>query len=202
MELEYKWALSENADPKRTLAIAELLGPLVKGRGEIQMRSHYFDTKDGMIKSLKGALRMRAENERTVCCLKLPVENQGGYALRHEFEVEAPDIAEGIARLKSTEAPLDVLEKLEVADLVEECRIEFSRDAFQLESKGASTFKAELSVDRGTMYHEGRSCTFQEMELEFKDGDEQAFHRLAAKIQKTGYLEPQSRSKLERAMSV
>lgn len=202
MELEYKWALAPNADPKRTLAIAELMGPLVRGRAEIAMSSHYFDTADGLIEHSKGALRMRGENERSVCCLKLPVESEGGCARRQEFEVEAESLEQGIELLKRTDAPAELLDALDGAELVETCSIDFTRDAFQLEAKEEPVFSAELAIDRGTMRHEGRSCGFQEMEFELKGGDEGAFHALAAKIQKAGFLEPLTRSKLERALKV
>ena len=160
-------------------------------------------------------LRIRRENERSVCCLKVPV-NEGGCAVRHEFEVEAADIREGLTALQQAGAPADICEQLAAADLIAACETQFERRAFALEVPAGAVelpadadsttpapsepFAAELAFDEGVLRREGREQPLHEMELEHKGGSLEAFHAFATKLEATLGLAREPLSKHARAM--
>ena len=68
MEKEYKWRADELLLNRALLWASSRIGSQSR---TIRMESSYFDTADGMMRNKKAALRLRRENERTVCCMKL-----------------------------------------------------------------------------------------------------------------------------------
>ena len=68
MEKEYKWRADELLLNRALLWASSRIGSQSR---TIRMESSYFDTADGMLRNKKAALRLRRENERTVCCMKL-----------------------------------------------------------------------------------------------------------------------------------
>ena len=213
MEIEYKWGLQAAEGSRKALDAAELIAPYVRGVQGISMHAVYYDTAGGLTGQLGVGLRIRRENERSVCCLKVPV-NEGGCAVRHEFEVEAADIREGLAALQQAGAPADVCEQLAAADLIAACETQFERRAFALEVPAGAVelpagadapapsepFAAELAFDEGVLRREGREQELREMELEHKGGSLAAFHAFAAQLEATLGLAREPLSKHARAM--
>ena len=73
MEKEYKWRADELLLNRALLWASSRIGSQSR---TIRMESSYFDTADGMLRNKKAALRLRRENERTVCCMKLRGEEE------------------------------------------------------------------------------------------------------------------------------
>lgn len=207
MEIEYKWDLQAAEGSRLALDAAEGIAPYVKGVRGISMHATYYDTPDGLVASMRGGLRLRKENDDSVCCLKLERRDEDGCAVRQEYEVSADDIRAGIAALPSTGAPADVCEQLLASELEVLCETQFERRAFTLEvagdtPDGADAFSAELAFDEGALRRQGREQGLREMELEYKSGSLEAFHAFAEGLQDKLGLEPQPLSKLARAMRV
>ena len=213
MEIEYKWDLQAAEGSRKALDAAELIAPYVRGVQGISMHAIYYDTAGGLTGQLGVGLRIRRENERSVCCLKVPV-NEGGCAVRHEYEVEAADIREGLAALQQAGAPAGLCEQLATANLIAACETQFERRAFALEvpagavelpanvdvATASEPFAAELAFDEGVLRREGREQELREMELEHKGGSLAAFHALAAQLEATLGLAREPLSKHARAM--
>ena len=54
------------------------------------MESSYFDTADGLLKEHQAALRLRRENDRSVCCMKLRnTDTPDGMRAHEEYQCEA-----------------------------------------------------------------------------------------------------------------
>ena len=179
------WALNRDADSAKM----------------IEMDARYFDTADGALSAEKTALRLRRENEDSVCCLKLrggeTAEN--GLHAHAEYECKATCIAEGLAALPERGAPIELCTRLRTMKLVEICRISFSRYTVMLRQDGAL---AELALDRGRMTVNGRSMPLCEIELEYKDGPEEAFLAMGQMLMQEFRLRPQPLSKLARARAL
>ncbi len=79
MEKEYKWRADELLLNRALLWASSRIGSQSR---TIRMESSYFDTADGMLRNKKAALRLRRENERTVCCMKLRGEEESTDGLR------------------------------------------------------------------------------------------------------------------------
>ena len=68
MEKEYKWRADEKLLGQALLWASSRIGSQSR---TINMESSYFDTADGLLKEHQAALRLRRENDRSVCCMKL-----------------------------------------------------------------------------------------------------------------------------------
>lgn len=198
VEIEYKWDMP--SDEKR-----DQLLDLLRERGElgqadsIRMHARYYDTEDGYIQNIRGGLRTRTENERSICCLKLSAGGNGGFRTRQEYEVEADDVFEGLRLLKSVGAPEDICDDLASRKLEAHCETNFLRTEYDFRNR---EFEAKLALDSGFMERQGRQAPISEIEFEFVGGSEEAFHGFADDLAKDCELAVQPKSKLARAASL
>lgn len=198
MEREFKW------DAFGALQDAVLMWALdqdADGAKMTEMDARYFDTADGALSAEKTALRLRRENEESVCCLKLRggESAENGLHAHAEYECPATCIAEGLSILPERGAPLELCSRLRGMTFVETCRITFSRYTVMLRRGGAV---AELALDRGWMSAGGRGAPLCEIELEHKDGPEEAFLAMGQRLMREFRLRPQPLSKLARARAL
>ena len=202
MEQEYKWKLPGHLDTE-TLLQTKLISETMREQKTTVMKAVYYDTTDHVFSSLKGGLRLREENERRVCCLKLQSRSEGACTMREEYEAEAPDIQTGLSILLE-QHPLEELRRCLIGkELMELCRTEFIRNSCQLDiTSHEGTCRGELAIDTGKLMRETRSAPLSELEFEYLDGDLSAFHSFAAELERTFGLEKQPLSKLARAMKV
>ncbi|MDO4182211.1 MAG: hypothetical protein Q4E12_01180, partial [Coriobacteriia bacterium] len=148
-----------------------------------------------------GGLRLRQENDASVCCLKLSADAGYGFKQRQEFEVSAPTIREGLQALPGAGAPADVCAQLLAEGVQETCYTHFTRQATLVQwREGEASVTAELAFDQGTLGHSTASAPLREVELEYKDGSVELFHTLAARLEDNLHLVPQPLSKLARAL--
>lgn len=198
MEIEYKWNLPDDGVAKGMLA-SDIIAGAVAGSRTIDMRATYFDTPAQDVYALHGGLRIRRENDRSICCLKLSAHDADDCKTRREYEVEAADIIEGLEKLPNAGAPEDVCARFIAGGPKPTCETVFSRKAYEL---AHNDFRAELAIDLGELRHDGKVASIHEIELEFAGGSEEAFHEFAHELQRKFSLEPQPLSKLARAITL
>lgn len=162
------------------------------GFSPIEMETTYYDTFDGKLRNLRWMLRRRMENGKSVCTLKTP--GQGDR--RGEWETEAPGIMSGVPALCREGAPMELM-ALCVSGLTQVGGARFTRQAALLEIPGA---KLELALDRGVLFGSGRESALLEIELELKEGSEEALVAFTRNFALRYGLEPESRSKFARVM--
>ena len=197
MEKEYKWRADEYLLGQALMWASSRIGSQSR---TIHMQSQYFDTLDGLLRQQQGALRLRRENERSVCCLKLCNENTpDGMRAHEEYQCDAKTVQEGLHALPDKGAPRDLCEQALAAQLEMICNVDFRRCAVLLQ-EGDTV--CELALDEGTLRHGGRTAPLCEIELEYVAGGEQAFHDLAAELADQLELVPEPESKLARAMKL
>ncbi len=198
MEYEFKWSI-DGADAFDGLVNSKLVAPLITSQDVAEMEAVYYDTFDGQIAKAHGGLRMRRENGDMVCCLKLSPQSgyDGAYVAREEYQCYAPDIRSGMLNLPSVGAPQDFCDQILKSDLTELGRTQFTRHIFLLTFEGSTS---ELAFDTGKISHRGRTMPICEVELEYKDGSQDDFSRLALKLQEAFDLTPQPLSKLARML--
>lgn len=198
MEQEYKWQI-----PLHTLtALADYLHGL-PGRQRhdtLHMAAVYYDTPDGLLKKQGGALRLRQENDRSVCCMKRTLKRDGAQAIREEYETEAQSVEDGLKRLPEAGAPKDLCILLSYQTLCELGRTDFVRNCYLFVFDGDAPFTAELAFDVGALGAADRMQPFEELELELKSGDADAFDAYARSLERRFALIPQPLSKLARAI--
>ena len=160
----------------------------------ISMETTYYDSLDGKLGLLRWTLRRRMENGKSVCPLKTPAEG----ASRNEWEVECGDIADAIEPLLLQGAPRQLL-LLCAGGLKESCGARFTRLAGKIEVDGAAV---ELALDQGVLLGGGQELPFAEVEIELKEGSEEAAVRFAEAIAAQRNLKPEPRSKVVRARAL
>ena len=185
-EFELKYAASGDV----LAALQAQYGP---GR-TIRMESTYFDTVDHRLSQARMTLRLRLENNESVCTLKTPLPDGS----RGEWECPATNIDSGIAALLALGAP-ETLKQIAKDGLIPVCGAAFTRCAIDLPTQDGS---AELALDQGILTGGGKDLPLQEVEIELKSGSEEATLALAAQIAETYGLQSESKSKFRRAMDL
>ena len=202
MEQEYKWILPAELDTEE-LFKSSLISNSITEQKTITMKAIYYDTDNHLFSSLRGGLRLREENERRGCCLKLSSKVEGACTLREEYEVDAPDIQAGLAALLEQYSLDELKQRIDKQKLLETCRTEFIRKSFLLEiTSGTEICRGELAVDTGSLMREDRRALLSELEFEYLDGSVSLFHTFASGLERTFHLEKQPLSKLARALNV
>ncbi len=202
MEQEYKWKLPHGLDIENLLN-TPLLSTVTRAQNTTTMKAIYYDTENHLFSTLRGGLRLREENERQVCCLKLQARSEGACTMREEYEVEAPDIQTGLATLLEQYTLDELRQQISGQKLIELCRTEFVRNSCLLEiTSHEDICRGELAIDTGTLICETRSAPLAELEFEYLDGNLSTFHSFATELEHTFALEKQPLSKLARAMAV
>lgn len=188
MGREFELKYTATADIHRALQAA--FGPFQT----VVMETTYFDTPDSRFSAGKMTLRLRRENDRTLCTLKthLPDGSRG------EWECAAENIAAGLAGLLDAGAPADAIH-LADAGLIPVCGARFTRLVTQLPTADGI---AELALDAGIVLGGGKEAPLCEVELEKKSGSDQAVLALASQIAEAYGLQVEPKSKFRRALNL
>ncbi|MCQ2417199.1 MAG: HAD-IA family hydrolase [Oscillospiraceae bacterium] len=197
MEQEFKW----NINSASLTALAKHLHEMPEriARDSLHMQAIYYDTANDAVRTNGAALRIRRENDRSVCCMKKTVVREGAKAIREEYETEADTLKEGLEKLPEAGAPKDFCIFLQQQNLVEIARTDFIRNCYLIAPDNA--FTAEFAIDVGKLGGNGNMVHFEEIELELKDGDAAAFEAYAQMLEQKFALTPQCDSKLGRALA-
>lgn len=161
---------------------------------EIRMETTYFDTPDGALSSRHMTLRLRRENDETICTLKTPLPDGS----RGEWECHTADIYDGIRALIAMGAP-KLLAGLTINGVTERCGARFTRLAAQIPTADGM---AELALDSGILLGCGKETPLCEVEIELKSGSEAAAVALAQSLAAQYDLQAESKSKFRRAMDL
>ena len=157
----------------------------------ISMETTYYDTFDLKLAMHHWTLRRRMENGVSVCTFKRPHQDGG----RGEWEVEAPNIIEGVMQLCQAGADWELM-RCAAGGLMEVCGARFTRLAKTLAVSGATV---ELALDRGAVLGGGREAPISEVEVELKAGSREAAEAFARELVSRFGLEPEPLSKFRRA---
>ena len=160
----------------------------------ISMETTYYDAPEGALGKLRWTLRRRMENGVSVCTLKVPLPDGS----RGEWEAQCGNIESGIDALCAAGAPKDLLNYTQNG-LREVCGARFTRLAGLIELDGCTV---ELALDEGFLLGGGRELPFTEVEVELKDGSEDAVVAFAEKIAAEFGLRPEPKSKFRRALDL
>ena len=157
----------------------------------IAMETTYYDNVAGDFSRLKWTFRRRMENGISVCTLKTPMKGLG----RAEFEVECSNLPEAVPQLLEQGAPAE-LTALVAGGIAPSCGARFTRLAGLLELPGCT---AELALDEGVLLGGGKELPFTEVEVELKEGSEDAAVAFAEGLAAELGMKPEPRSKVARA---
>jgi inorganic triphosphatase YgiF len=185
-----EFELKFRADSDTIAAIREKYGEFTP----ISMETTYYDTADLKLAFHHWTLRRRMENGVSVCTFKRP----GGDGSRSEWEVEAASIMEGVMKLCQAGADWELM-RITAGGLMETCGARFTRLAAPLEIPGG---RVELALDQGVLLGRGKELPFAEVEVELKEGDDQAAIAFAKALAEEFGLTEEPKSKFVRAMTL
>ena len=160
----------------------------------ITMETTYYDSLDGRLGDRHWTLRRRMENGVAVCTLKVPGQGFGC----GEWETACDDIFKALPMLMAMDAPKELAE-LTAGGLKEFCGARFTRLAGLVEAEGCTV---ELALDQGYLLGGGKELFFSEVEVELKDGNEDAAVAFGEALAQEMNLKPESRSKVARARAL
>ena len=160
----------------------------------ITMETTYYDSLDGRLGDRHWTLRRRMENGVAVCTLKVPGQGFGC----GEWETECDDIFKALPLLMAMDAPKE-LKELTAGGLKEFCGARFTRLAGLVEAEGCTV---ELALDQGYLLGGGKELFFSEVEVELKEGSEEAAVAFGEALAREMNLHPESRSKVARARAL
>ena len=160
----------------------------------ISMETTYYDTPLLALRSRRWTLRRRLENGVSVCTVKTPLPDGS----RGEWEVEAPDISEGLPKLIALGAP-EELSQIVRDGVAPFCAARFVRLAKLLPTQDGTV---ELALDKGVLLGGGKELPFAEVEVELKSGSDRAAEAFAQTLAAEFGLSVQPKSKLARAMAL
>jgi inorganic triphosphatase YgiF len=185
-----EFELKFRADAAVISAIREKYGDFIP----ISMETTYYDTFDLKLALHRWTLRRRMENGISVCTFKRPHADGG----RGEWEVEAGSIMEGVMQLCKAGADWELM-RCASGGLMEVCGARFTRLAKTLAVPGGTV---ELALDEGILLGKGKELPFAEVEVELKDGSDEAAVAFAQALAEEFALTEESRSKFVRAMAL
>jgi len=160
----------------------------------ISMETTYYDTFDLKLALHRWTLRRRMENGVSICTFKRPHDDGG----RDEWEVEANSIMEGVMQLCKAGADWELM-RCASGGLMEVCGARFTRLAKTLEVPGGIV---ELALDEGVLLGRGKKLPFAEVEIELKEGSDEAAVVFAKALAEEFTLTEEPRSKFVRAMAL
>lgn len=158
------------------------------------METTYYDTPGGELGRLRWTLRRRYENGRSVCTIKTPAPGGG----RGEWELECSDILEAIPELCKLGAPAE-LPNFTRDGLEAVCGAKFTRQLQVIRLEGCTV---ELALDSGVLTAGSREKKLSELEVELKDGSEEAAAAYAKSLAAKYGLRPEKKSKFRRALEL
>ena len=178
-------------------AAAEQIAAIRAKFGEftsISMETTYYDTPGLELRQRHWTLRRRFENGKSVCTVKTPLEDGS----RGEWELECGDIEAAIPELCKLGVPEELL-FLTAKGVSPFCGARFTRLAKTVESDDCTV---ELALDQGALIGGGKELPFAEVEVELKDGSQDAAVMFARILAAEFGLTPEPKSKLLRAMEL
>ncbi len=198
MEIEAKFAVSDAETFQRLQAIDRLAGlPLSEGRVQ-RVRDTYLDTRDRRMLAAGYACRRRERDGEILITVKQLQRVDGVVHRREEFEITLPSDQPPTEWSPSPARDL-VLRVAGDAELAPLCVIEQTRVARAISCDGRQI--AELSLDDVRVDASDSSLAFFELEIELTEpGGADALAALATCLQDEWKLQPEPRSKFERAL--
>ena len=161
---------------------------------QIEMQTTYYDTPSGQFSARRWTLRRRLENGKSVCTLKMPTDGLG----RREWEISCERIEDALLELCKL-AESSELSLLAAEGLISICGARFTRIAKTVQTPDCTL---ELALDQGILTGGDASCPLCEVEVELKDGSQEACLAYAEALARQYGLTPEPVSKFRRALDL
>ncbi|GAB4540954.1 MAG: hypothetical protein Kow0063_31330 [Anaerolineae bacterium] len=198
MEIEAKFCVPDEETYHRLRQANQVAGYLLSAGQVKQVQDTYLDTEERVILAAGYACRRREQTGGTLVTLKGLGGAQGAVHRRHEVEIQMPAY-QPPAEWPASPARDQVLELIGEAPLIPLLTLQQTRLERLVSQDEASI--AEMSLDSVRLVADDRELSFFEVEVELGDqGSEEDLVAMATCLQDEWGLEPEPRSKFERAL--
>ena len=162
----------------------------------IQMRTVYYDDPAGSFRKRKQTLRLRQENDLSVCTFKTALDGLS----RLELDCEAPDITTGASRLaQHPDLPEEARRDLLGGVFLPRCGAKFLRRTRLCKVEDALF---HLCLDEGQLENGQLTIPLCEIELELAEGSAEGLLRTARQLMERYQLPLCEKSKQQRALEL
>lgn len=185
-----EFELKYRANPEQIAAIEKKYGDFTP----ISMETTYYDTFDMKLGIHHWTLRRRMENGVSVCTFKKPLDDGS----KAEWEVEAPNIMDGIMKLCQNGAPWELM-RCAAGGVQPICGAKFTRLARTLVLDGCTV---EIALDQGALKGGNKEIPLCEVEVELKAGSDEEAIVFAGMLAAQFGLVPEKKSKFARALAL
>jgi len=193
-EIEVKLAASKKT-LERVEELEELSGWKVEKRGKIHLVSHYFDTPNFCLLYNNVAYRLREEDGKKVATLKSNGRARDGIYIREEQNkplLDGEDVTSKEFLAKNFPKILEIIKNSET--LRESLIVDNERHIVYFKKDNALV---EASLDFLYFMKGKRRIPYNELELELKEGDEDALRDIVGQLRKRFHLSLSGASKYE-----
>lgn len=201
METEFKYNVEDLSIFDSIVRNAEINKMGIEAVETIDMHAVYFDTENMDFRKRGIAYRIRQEDDRITATIKWDVTVEDGLHKREEFNLVVNDErfaeAPNIGLFISSDAYDVLYEAAGDRKLRKTICMDYTRKQIKVDTGRSISC---ISLDTGTISHaDGHEVPISELEIEWYYGNEDDFISLASFIQNKYDLEPEDRSKLQRA---
>lgn len=197
-EVELKLQVLDEADWERLVHTIKTL-PEAGGYEKIRLAANYFDTVDGFLHKARLAYRVRKENDQWVATIKGGGSVVNGMHKRAEWNVTVENGEADLQVFTKTTVDQTILEQLSTKKLIPIVQTDFVREVVMLT---IGDNKIEAAMDKGKIIGGGNEVPILEIELELKEGKEEALIEFGKKIIKEFSLELSNKSKFMRGLEL
>ena len=192
-EIEVKLAASKKT-LERVEELEELSGWKVEKRGNIHLISHYFDTPNFCLLYNNVAYRLREEDGKKFATLKSNGRARDGIYIREEQNKLLLDGKDVTSREFLAENFPKILEIIDKESLIESLVVDNERHILYFKKDNALV---EASLDFLYFMKGKRRIPYNELELELKEGDEDALKDIVEHLRRRFHLSLSGASKYE-----
>ena len=204
MEIELKYLIADEDTQKRlwSESVFKKYGD-VDLHAETNMRAIYYDTRDGLLRSVDAAFRIRKENDRMVATLKWGGRSEEELHEREELNLPLcnPSDAEKptLKVFAESEKGRELIELTGDKELIPMVETSFTRKTMRIDT-GESICEAALDTGRIITAH--GNADIRELELELFSGSIEDVEEIGRDLAERFSLQPGIKSKYARGVEI
>lgn len=204
MEIELKYLIEDEETQKKlwNLSVFKKYGE-VELHAETNMRAVYYDTEDGLLRSVDAAFRIRKENDRYVATLKWGGMNDEALHEREELNLPLCGMSDtekpSLKVFSESEKGRELMELTGDRDLIPVVETSFTRKIMRIDTGRAI---CEAALDTGKIIAGGGSADIRELELELFSGNVEEIEAIGRDLSERFSIRPGILSKYARGLEL
>ncbi len=204
MEIELKYLIADEESQKKLWneSVFRRYGD-VDLHAEKNMRAVYYDTHDGLLRSVDAAFRIRKENDRLVATLKWGGQSEEALHEREELNLPLCGLSDAekpeLKVFAESEKGRELMELTGEKELIPVVETSFTRKTMRIDT---GTSICEAALDTGKIITANGNADIRELELELFSGNVEELESIGRDLAERLSLQPGTRSKYARGIEL